>query len=161
VERFSGRAAPASPDAGACDGVWTVRAALCSALVLVGLSLAEPAAVAVACSEPRLLRDGAAPPLVACAAGDRGLARVDGPTGLLFGRPLDLNRASARSLEVLPGIGPRRAAAIVHERERQRFQSVAALRRVPGIGPATVARLAGWVTCPDPAEAGANAARAR
>ncbi len=37
----------------------------------------------------------------------------DDAVGLLFGEPLDLNRASAESLEVLPGIGPVRAESIV------------------------------------------------
>ena len=65
-------------------------------------------------------------------------------TGLLFGRPLDLNRSSARALEALPGIGPGRAAAIVAYRKQHPFERVEDLERVPGIGPRTVAGLAGW-----------------
>jgi competence protein ComEA len=64
------------------------------------------------------------------------------PTSLLFGTPLDLNRAAPSSLEVLQGIGPARAAAIVAERCRAPFASVAELERVPGIGPRTRQRLA-------------------
>ena len=64
------------------------------------------------------------------------------PVQLLFGRALDLNRASASSLEVLPGIGPARAAAIVAERCRARFASVSAVERVSGIGPAIRLRMA-------------------
>ena len=79
--------------------------------------------------------------------------------GLLFGRPLDLYRASAASLDVLPGIGPARATAIVAERCRARFVDVADVERVHGIGAATRARIetrvqvdpAAAVSCPGPA----------
>ena len=63
------------------------------------------------------------------------------PVQLLFGRALDLNRASASSLEVLPGIGPARAEAIVAERCRARFASVSDVERVSGIGPAIRLRM--------------------
>ena len=78
---------------------------------------------------------------------ERGALAVSasGPKGLLFGRPLDLNREPASTLEVLPGIGPRRAAAIVAAREERPFETVSDLVRVKGIGPATVARLSGLV----------------
>ena len=52
---------------------------------------------------------------------------------------LDLNRATADELTLLPGIGPRRARAIVADRERRGpFASVDALLRVRDIGPATL-----------------------
>jgi competence protein ComEA len=57
-------------------------------------------------------------------------------------RPLNLNAASVSELDGLPGIGPARAAAILHERQaRGPFASVEALSRVPGLGPSTIARL--------------------
>ncbi len=55
--------------------------------------------------------------------------------------PVDVNRASVAELQHLPGIGPKRAAAIVAERARQPFRNADDLRRVPGIGPKTLARL--------------------
>src|SRR5262249_46302162 len=79
-----------------------------------------------------------------------------GAAGLLFGLPIDLNRADRDALEVLPGIGPARAAAIVRERARRPFCAVDELERVPGIGSTTRARLAAWVEaspaarCPRP-----------
>jgi competence protein ComEA len=58
------------------------------------------------------------------------------------GGMVSLNRATAKALEALPGIGPRRAEAIVRDRERNGpFPSVDALTRIPGIKPALVARV--------------------
>jgi competence ComEA-like helix-hairpin-helix protein len=55
---------------------------------------------------------------------------------------ISLNRATAKDLEALPGIGAKRAEAIVRERERNGpFSSVDALTRIPGIKPAFVARV--------------------
>lgn len=58
--------------------------------------------------------------------------------------PVDLNRASAKELTALPGIGPTLAERIVRDREaRGPFRSVEDLARVRGIGPRTVDRLRG------------------
>jgi len=65
-----------------------------------------------------------------------------GPARLLFGAALDPNRADPATLEVLPGIGPARAAAIVTTRCERAFASVSDLRRVPGVGPHTIERIA-------------------
>ena len=73
---------------------------------------------------------------------------------LLFGQPLDLNRASAESLEVLPGIGPARARAIVEEREGRAFRRVEDLAAVHGIGPRTIEGLEGWVSVASPPPGG-------
>ena len=55
---------------------------------------------------------------------------------------VSLNRATAKELEALPGIGTRRAETIVRDRERNGpFPSVDALTRIPGIKPALVARV--------------------
>jgi competence ComEA-like helix-hairpin-helix protein len=55
---------------------------------------------------------------------------------------ISLNTASAAELEAVPGIGPRRADAIIRDRERNGpFPSVDALARIPGIKPALVARV--------------------
>lgn len=61
--------------------------------------------------------------------------------------PIDVNRAAAAELEVLPGVGPATAAAIVAERERNGpFLDVDDLDRVPGIGPAKLASIRDLVT---------------
>jgi competence ComEA-like helix-hairpin-helix protein len=60
--------------------------------------------------------------------------------------PLDLNVADVSSLDALPGVGPARARAIVEYRlANGPFHAVQELSRVPGIGPAALARLQGRV----------------
>jgi len=61
---------------------------------------------------------------------------------LVLGLPLSLDRATQTDLALLPGIGEKRAAAVVAERERAGgFERVESILRVPGIGPATLASL--------------------
>lgn len=73
-----------------------------------------------------------------------GIAVTQAVDPLLLGRRLDLNRADARSLQVLPGVGPVLARRIVAGRP---YDSVDDLARVRGIGPATLERLRGQVRC--------------
>ena len=61
-------------------------------------------------------------------------------------RRIDLNRARASELELLPGIGPALARAIVEDRNANGpFVSVDDLQRVDGIGPRTVVRVRPFV----------------
>lgn len=56
--------------------------------------------------------------------------------------PINVNTASRTALDALPGIGPALSKRIVRYRTQQRpFQHVRELRRVDGIGPATLADL--------------------
>ena len=122
-----------------------VRAAVAACALIVALTGPRCPEVEPSCPAPQELRavSGAT---VAVACTPRLLPRsVRGPAQLLFGRRLDLNRADAASLQVLPNVGPSRAAAIVAERSRRPFRDVADLTRVRGIGPRTVAGLADWV----------------
>lgn len=61
----------------------------------------------------------------------------NGGTGLV-----DVNKASADELDVLPGVGPATALSIVrHREEHGPFATVDDLLDVPGIGPAKLAQL--------------------
>ena len=63
------------------------------------------------------------------------------------GKLIDLNTASAQELEILPGIGPSLAAAIVSYRESDGlFDSVDDADNVPGIGPKTLDAIRPLVT---------------
>ncbi len=70
---------------------------------------------------------------------------------------LDLNRATAFQLSLLPGLGPARSARIVEERERGGpFESLEDLaRRVAGLGPGLVHRFSPFLkNLPTQAERG-------
>lgn len=56
---------------------------------------------------------------------------------------LNPNTASAKELELLPGIGPKRAAAIVkHREEHGPFRNAQALAEIKGFSPALAERIA-------------------
>ncbi len=66
---------------------------------------------------------------------DKGAAPGGGPI-------VDINQADAGQLQLLPGIGPSLAAAIVEHRDREgAYRSVDDLLDVAGIGPAKLAQL--------------------
>ena len=92
--------------------------------------------------------------------GTYGGARQEWTGGerLALGLPLDVNRASARELSLLPGLGPKLASRVVAERHRRKaFQEVDELLAVRGIGPVGLAALRGLLTVV-PEAAGAAAA---
>ncbi len=61
-------------------------------------------------------------------------------------RLIDINQADGESLQILPGIGPKRAEAIISEREANGpFTSLKDLQRVRGIGPRTAERIAPFI----------------
>jgi competence protein ComEA len=62
--------------------------------------------------------------------------------------PIDVSTADASQLMRLPGIGPVLSQRILDERARKPFQSVADLRRVKGIGPKTLEKIAPFITVP-------------
>ena len=66
-------------------------------------------------------------------------------------QPLDINRATARQLDELPGIGPVLASRIVEYRQKSGgFRSVGDLRSVPGIGDRRYQTLREFVTVDSP-----------
>jgi competence protein ComEA len=54
---------------------------------------------------------------------------------------VDLNEATVEQLSGLPGIGPKKAGAIIAYREQHRFTRVTQLLEVRGIGKKTLERL--------------------
>ena len=78
-------------------------------------------------------------------------ARADGrggtPDSLLEGEVIDLNAADEYDLRRLPGIGEKRARAIVEYREEHGpFQTIEELDKVQGIGEGILSGLTGYVT---------------
>lgn len=70
---------------------------------------------------------------------------------------LDLNRASRADLLLLPGIGEQMAQRIEDHRNRNGpFASLDELRKIPGLGPATLDRLRPWLTVGPPHAAAAE-----
>ena len=65
--------------------------------------------------------------------------------------PINLNTATAKELESLPGIGPALAARIIEDREKNgHYRSFEQLDRVKGIGVKTLDRLRPLVTVTGP-----------
>ena len=61
--------------------------------------------------------------------------------------PININTASALELEVLPGIGPSKAAAIVsYRQENGPFKNTSDIQNVSGIGPKTYAQFKDQIT---------------
>ena len=69
----------------------------------------------------------------------------EGPAGLLPGEVINLNTAPVEDLSRLPGIGEKRAQAIVDRRTERPFGSVEELVEVEGIGQATLDRLRPYI----------------
>lgn len=77
------------------------------------------------------------------------------PEKLGAGMTIDVNTATAEQLQLLPGIGPSRAAAIIENRRAMGpFRTVEDLARIRGIGPATVEGVRPYVTLSMPAAGG-------
>jgi competence protein ComEA len=75
------------------------------------------------------------------------LAGDAAPDATIPAGPVNINTATADQLDVLPGVGPTTAAAIVAHREQHGpFQTVDQLADVHGIGPAKLEALRGLVT---------------
>ncbi len=59
---------------------------------------------------------------------------------------VNLNTGTSIDLQLLPGVGPRRARRIIAWRVRRRFKHIWDLRRVRGFGRKTLRRLAPYLT---------------
>jgi competence ComEA-like helix-hairpin-helix protein len=90
---------------------------------------------------------------VVCGGGAKSRRGVRGPAVLLFGEKLDLNRAGVRELDILPGIGPARAEAIVRARCQERFRQIEDLQQIRGIGATTTSAIGKWAEVKEGASA--------
>lgn len=118
--------------------------------------------VAVFAAAAPSLRSGAPPaepPAPSCGAevvrGAGGLRCADAPVrgvrGLWLGRALDLDRASALDLSIVPGIGPALSGRLVEARRRfGGFRTPEDLERVRGVGPRLRGRLLEFGRLPSP-----------
>jgi len=85
-------------------------------------------------------------PTVVLPNGGAGTPTSSSVAGSMPSAPVDLNRATVDELDVLPGIGPATAAAIVAYREQVGpFAAVDDLLKVQGIGPAKLDAIRGLV----------------
>jgi competence ComEA-like helix-hairpin-helix protein len=74
---------------------------------------------------------------------------LPGPQRRICGVGVDVNQDLALDLELLPGIGPKKAGSIVESREHDGpFGSIEDLARVKGIGQKTVEQIRPWVDRP-------------
>lgn len=104
------------------------------AIGALGVLLAAMALASLAARAPD--REPAEPPRTARASSGAALR------ALRDGAPIDLDRARAADLELLPGIGPQLAARIIEHRERHGpFRSLEELTALRGIGARTLERL--------------------
>ena len=104
------------------------------AVARLGWPSSEPA-LDCEVEEVRVLDSGVA----VCAPGMPGRPR--GGVALTLGGKLDLNAATQEELELLPGVGPVLARALVQARGTRGFKSWAEVDAVRGVGPAKLAVL--------------------
>lgn len=83
------------------------------------------------------------------------------PTAPPAATKVDLNAATEAQLRTLPGVGPKRAQAIITRRQRRPFRRVRDLRFVKGIGPKRYRQLKDLVRVHRPARVPASKRRSR
>jgi competence protein ComEA len=65
---------------------------------------------------------------------------------------VNINQASVASLSLLPGIGPKRAEAIIKLRQKRPFRRAVQLRRVRGIGRRTLMKMLPYIRLQGPTD---------
>lgn len=108
------------------------------ALGFVALLLALSAAVRLVDRPGAVRLDAAGVDIAALEAASRAAEEEKGPAPLKPGEKLDPNTARLEELLRLPRMRRATAEAIVRARTAKRFESLADLDRVPGVGPVTL-----------------------
>lgn len=67
------------------------------------------------------------------------------PVRKTFAYPININKASQKELEAIPGIGPTMAVRIISQRSLASFQKPEDLLRVQGIGKAKLEKIRGYI----------------
>lgn len=104
--------------------------------------------------QPRAHRPAPEPAVPAEVVGGHALGRspfgsAETPRAAVAGGPVRVNSATAAELDTLPGVGPATAAKIIAYREQHGpFQRAEDLMNVSGIGPAKLARMQGQIEIP-------------
>jgi competence protein ComEA len=82
--------------------------------------------------------------------GPISLQSFDPPKIRVLAIPININTAKAEELDILPGVGPKMAQAIVAFREAHgRFSTLEDLQKVRGLGPKKIAALRPHITLAD------------
>jgi len=83
----------------------------------------------------------------AMAKSDQGLKAQAGALAAQAGKLININKASAKELEVIKGIGPKLGQAIVQYRKAHgKFKKIEDLLNVKGIGPKLLEKIKPFVT---------------
>lgn len=119
------------------------------ALGFVALLLALSAGVRLIDRPRPVTLEGAGVDIGALEAASRAAAEAKGPEPLRPGEKLDPNSARLEDLLRLPRIRRTTAQAILAARSAQRFESIADLDRVPGVGPVALEAWKPHLTLPE------------
>ena len=113
----------------------------------VAINLAAPLAEGMQIYVPTLAEAAPTPPAVRAPAATTSAESASRLGGITTAGLIDINRATATELEILPGIGPTMAANIIAHREANGpFATIEAIMDVPGIGEGRFAAIKDLIT---------------
>jgi competence protein ComEA len=131
---------------------WLGALALLTLLVGVAAQRAWPSSEpALTCEVSDVRRVDIGTAQVAVCGRHQGLRQLSAGPVLTLGGKLDLNRAAADDLVLVPGVGPSLARSLVQARiERGGFRSWEQVHQVKGVGPVKLESLQRWTYLSSP-----------